>query len=755
MVHPEDKHLAVPTTTEGVPFWGIGLGIPAFLLLAVARHLGYVAPVPLALIFGELLVTLAAMAVFTSRYPPGSARAKPRVHMCMQIVLIGVIIYTLGWGSLLAVGFIFPATNIMSSDGSQNGPWAMGCIALTVLAGEAAVSVGGVKSLVVEPIGHGLAVLEVAGTCAVIWILTRNQGEKEQAERSVVQSERRFRALVQHAPDIIIVVALDGMISYASPAFETTLGYPATESVGMDASSLMADEDIARLRAASEESASNALPQRSELRLRHRDGSWHWFEVTFTNLFDAPGINGWVGNLRDITQRKAISDRLAFEAAHDVMTGLTNRTAFHARVTAALRRAVAPIAVLFIDLDHFKIVNDGLGHSAGDDLLVQASQRLRDVIRPGDVVARFGGDEFVVLCEQVTGPDGASLVAQRLLAALAEPMTITGDEVFVTASIGIALSSTSDTAESLIRQADAAMYQAKHEGRSRAVHFRPDRHDSAAAMLKTGSELHRALERDELAVHYQPIVDLGEGRVTGFEALLRWNHPERGLLLPEEFLGLAEETGLIVQIGTWVLETACQQTVHWQRIREARMATTTPLVINVNLAARQVADPTLIKTVEGVIQQTRISPSALCLELTEHTLMYDTASTIEVLHGLRSQGVHLSIDDFGTGYSSLSYLKRFPVESLKIDRSFIAGLGRDDDDTSIVEAIIALAHSLNIEAVAEGLQTSTHLEILRALGCDFAQGYFFGPPLPAEAIGDHPADDLLAWQQSPLTHQEP
>jgi EAL domain-containing protein (putative c-di-GMP-specific phosphodiesterase class I) len=291
------------------------------------------------------------------------------------------------------------------------------------------------------------------------------------------------------------------------------------------------------------------------------------------------------------------------------------------------------------------------------------------------------------------------------------------------------------------------MYRAKNDGRARSVVFRPDHHGRAVAALKTGNDLHRALDRDELVLHYQPIMDLRTGRVLGFEALIRWNHPERGLLAPAAFIPFAEETGLIVPMGTWALETACRQTAYWQSVRD-RVTDSPPLSISVNLAARQVSDRTLAKTVAEIIDRTGIAATAVCLELTENTLMQDTASTVEALQALRSQGVHLSIDDFGTGYSSLSYLKRFPVESLKIDRSFIDGLGRESEDTSIVEAIIRLAHALELSAVAEGLETPTQLETLRTLGCDYAQGYLLGYPMPAEVIGDLPADDLTTWQDA-------
>ncbi len=842
---------------------------PVLGVLALARHYHFVAPEPMWVILGSLMFTQICTTGVALVYPPGTPNAKPRLHLAVQIVLVGLVVYTIGWGALLAVGFLCAAATVISADGSRYALWAMGCTAVTVAAGEIAIGLGWVRTMVPEPVGHGLAVLEVAGACAVIWILGFNQREKERVEGSLRQSERRFRALVQHASDIIMVVAPDGTVSYASPAFQTVLGYSTLESVGLLARSIMDPDDLVRFTEMMTQQSSGAVA-RAETRLRHQDGSWRWFEVTFTNLFQDPSVEGWVANLRDIserkqseaalrqaqevfrhafdeagigmalvdttgrilrsneameqmlryaddalvgmnvvdithpddrrktvehiqqieageidgyrvekrflradgrtvwialtvstvrddaghamfmigqmediTERKAFSDRLRYEAAHDGMTGLLNRVSFTERIADALadddtgRQA----AVLFIDLDHFKIINDSLGHAAGDDLLVTVSQRLRHALRPGDVLARFGGDEFVVLCTKLAGTRAAGVVAQRLLTAVAEPILVGTDEVFVTASIGIAVASGDDTAETLLRHADAAMYQAKHDGRARAVVFRPDHHGSAVAALKTGNDLHRALDRDEFLLHYQPIVALNTGRLVGFEALIRWNHPERGLLRPADFIAYAEETGLIVPIGAWALETACRQTALWQRARDEELddpAAESPLTISVNLAARQVADRTLAKTVARIIDRTGIAASAVCLELTENTLMQDTASTVDALHALRSQGVHLSIDDFGTGYSSLSYLKRFPVEALKIDRGFIDGLGREAEDTSIVEAIIRLAHALELSAVAEGLETPTQLDTLRDLGCDFAQGYLIGRPVPAQAIPGAP-----------------
>jgi diguanylate cyclase (GGDEF)-like protein len=402
------------------------------------------------------------------------------------------------------------------------------------------------------------------------------------------------------------------------------------------------------------------------------------------------------------------------------------------------------VAVLFVDLDHFKVVNDSLGHAIGDELVITVAQRLRATLRAINVIARFGGDEFVVLCPDLADADGATAIASRLLDALAEPIALGSEEVFVTASIGIAIATDGATPETLLRHADAAMYRAKNEGRARAVVFEPDDQGSAVAALRTGSDLHRALARSELVVHYQPIVNLRTGLVTGFEALIRWNHPERGLLAPGEFIPLAEETGLIVPIGAWAVDTACRQLVHWQSVR-AEQAKPGTLEMNVNLSPRQLADPMLPKSIARILNDTGVDPSTVCLELTENALMQNAASATEGLNRLRALGIHLSIDDFGTGYSSLSYLKRFPVSALKIDRSFIDGLGSDPEDTSIVEAIVTLAHALGLTAVAEGLEHPAQLEALRVIGCDYAQGFLLGRPLPAELIGDNPADDLTAW----------
>jgi diguanylate cyclase (GGDEF)-like protein len=394
-------------------------------------------------------------------------------------------------------------------------------------------------------------------------------------------------------------------------------------------------------------------------------------------------------------------------------------------------------------MDDFKLVNDGLGHLAGDDILVQVAHRLRNTVRLEDTVARFGGDEFVVLCDDMEDSTSVMDVAERVAEAVTQPVSVSGQEVFVTASLGVAVSKGAPVEpDDLLRDADAAMYRAKDLGRARTVLFDEEARTRAVDHVQTGTELHHALARGEFEVHYQPVVELDTGLVTGFEALVRWAHPTRGLVMPGEFIPLAEETGLIVPIGLWVLEEACRQTAAWQVSRRARR----PLSISVNLSARQLAEATLPDDLEDILMRTGINPRCVVLELTESALIADIEHASRALHELHDRGVLIAVDDFGTGYSSLVHLKRFPVRALKIDQTFVDGLGTEPEDTSIVTAVVSLAHSLGLAAVAEGLETPQQLAALRTVGCDYAQGYLFGRPQPARALGERPADELEAWQ---------
>ncbi|MBZ5700212.1 MAG: EAL domain-containing protein [Acidobacteriia bacterium] len=454
-----------------------------------------------------------------------------------------------------------------------------------------------------------------------------------------------------------------------------------------------------------------------------------------------------------VLERRRYEDKLLYDAFHDPLTQLPNRALFLDRLTQcggrSKRRPDYKFAVLFIDVDRFKMVNDSLGHDAGDRLIVEIAQRLRRTIRredliarpagnkaatrPGveDTLARMGGDEFTILLEDIRDCSDSVRVAERIQQTLASPFLINGQEVFTTAGIGIALSTTGYTvAEDMLRDAETAMHRAKSQGKAQCEIFDPAMHVSAVRRLKLESDLRRAIEREEFRVHYQPIVSLQDGRIAGFEALLRWQRPESGMVTPGEFIAVAEETGLIVLIGRWVMREACRQMHAWN----LQFPSTPPLTMAVNISAKQFAQPDLVSQVRQVLQETGLAPPALKLEITESVIMSDAQRTCRLFDELKALGIRLSIDDFGTGYSSLSYLRRFPLDTLKIDRSFISGMETNRTSGQIVDTIMTLARNLGMEVVAEGTETAEQVDYLKTLGCEYAQGYFFSKPLDREGV---------------------
>jgi diguanylate cyclase (GGDEF)-like protein/PAS domain S-box-containing protein len=568
--------------------------------------------------------------------------------------------------------------------------------------------------------------------------------DRRLVESALAEVRARFHATFDDAPIGMALTTLDGRVLRANRALAQALGMSEDALEGVSIVALSHHEDReAAASALATAAAGYGIGDQTEQRWVHADGSPISARVSSSVVRGHDGQPIYlVTQVEDTSVHEANDRRIAHQAAHDPLTGLPNRSMF----TEELRHALATperreeTAVLFIDLDRFKVVNDSLGHPAGDRILMTIADRLRATTRPNDTVARFEGDGFTVLCSGVSDESGARAVAARLVEAISKPVLITEGEVFVTASVGIAIAGAEmETPETLLRNADAAMHRAKDEGRDRMECFETEAHHEAVHDFRTGNDLRRALERSELRLHYQPVVRLDDAQVTGFEALIRWEHPERGLVAPGEFVGLAEDTGLIVPIGAWVLETACEQLVRWQE-RGADVS------MSVNLAARQLAEPGLPDEVARILATTGVRPERVWLELTESALMRDGEATIASLSALRELGVQLAVDDFGTGYSSMAYLKRFPVSSLKIDRAFVDGLGHDPEDSAICEAVVSLAHSLGMQAVGEGVETPEQLAELRTLGCEYGQGYLFGRPQEASMWGNRP--DVHGWVEA-------
>jgi diguanylate cyclase (GGDEF)-like protein/PAS domain S-box-containing protein len=551
--------------------------------------------------------------------------------------------------------------------------------------------------------------------------------------RLLRSSESRFRSLVQNSTDVSMIVSQDGAISYESDAVERVLGYRAGDRLGRPAFSAVAGDDrpaAQRLLAEVVRSPNNEAT--AELRVTHADGTLRWTEMVLKNLVDDDAVRGVVINYRDVTERRMLEDELRHQAFHDALTGLANRALFMDRLQHAMSRTRGfghPLAVLFIDIDDFKTINDSLGHAEGDAVLIAVARRLGEVLRTGDTIARMGGDEFAVLVEDAHDEQAPLEVAQRILDALEAPFGRGAKDLFVRASIGITeWNSNDETAHDLIRNADISMYTAKANGKNRIEVYLPEMHAAAMERLALRGDLERAIERDEFFLVYQPIVCLDNGRATGVEALLRWRHPERGLVQPLEFIGLAEETGLIVRLGRWVIEQACRQASAWDS------AGLPPLTMNINVSARQLQEVDFVSQVGAILRASGVAPARVTLEFTESLLLRDADRTIDSLHALKRLGVRLAIDDFGTGYSSLSYLRRLPIDELKIDQSFIANMGGEPSQMAVVRSIIELAETLRIETVAEGIERDVQWQALRGLAAQMGQGFLFARPLEPDDV---------------------
>ena len=549
------------------------------------------------------------------------------------------------------------------------------------------------------------------------------------------ETETRFQSLIRHASDLFLIVEPDAHLRFVSPASRRLFGAAPDVLLGTSLYELVAPDDRPVLDALFQQvlrSTALGTAPVATVRMRGREGSWIRTEIMATNLVKDPTVRGLVMTVRDVTERAILEEHLRHQALHDPLTGLANRALFRDRVTHALARAHRSrerIAVVFLDLDDFKEINDSLGHAAGDAVIIQMGSRLRTTLRESDTAARLGGDEFAILLESVRDERELLEITQRLSDALARPMLVEGREVDLRASIGIAEVQPGDSAEDLLRNADVAMYHAKSQGKACIVLFEGGMHTAVLSRLELQGDLKRAVERDELVLAYQPIVELATGRVVGAEALLRWRHPQRGLVSPTDFIPLAEETGLIVPIGRWVLRRACTEAAQWP-VPPGR----SPITVTVNLSARQLVEEGLLADVAAALSASGLPGHRLVLELTESTLVTREAVMRERLHELKALGVRLAVDDFGTGLSSLASLSEYPLDVLKVDKRFVRGLDEGDAGRALARAVVSLGKALRLQVVAEGIESRDQEWDLRRLGCEFGQGFLYAAPLASDAI---------------------
>jgi len=556
------------------------------------------------------------------------------------------------------------------------------------------------------------------------------------AEQALRESEQRYRLLAENINDLVCLHDRDRRYLYLSPSCKSLLGYDDDELIGKDPYILFHPDDRDRV---AEEFRAAILGKNHisiTYRINQKSGNYIWLETLTKPILDQAGnLIKIQTTSRDVTERILVQERFKYEALHDALTGLPNRNLLMERIKLGINRIHNfegyHFAILFLDLDRFKVINDSLGHLVGDQLLIATGYKLQSILRSTDLAARIGGDEFVILLDEIKDIQEAIRATERIFKTLALPLIIEEREIHVSTSIGIVFG-TKDyiRASDMLRDADIAMYRAKNKGKARYEIFDREMHAIAINRLHLENDLRRAIEKKQFLVYYQPIIDISNNRLIGFEALVRWQHPTRGFISPVEFIPLAEETGLIVTIDSWMLSTACQQLATWNKRFPSRL----PLKMSVNLSAQDFRKINLIEEIDHILMETGLDSNALSLEITESMLIENINKTIDLLTEIKSRNIQISIDDFGTGYSSLNYLHRFPVDSLKIDYSFVSQMQEKNRNYQVVSSIIDLGHHLGLAIVAEGIETVQQMQWLRELGCEFGQGYLFAKPLSAQEI---------------------
>ncbi|HYM57049.1 MAG TPA: EAL domain-containing protein [Solirubrobacteraceae bacterium] len=725
--------------------WAHVLVLPAFHLLrgfGLAASVASVAPIALAGVAGGLKAAgrrarsvavvfglLTASAVLVNAW---DGQIEAHFHFFVMIAVLALYEDWLPFG--LAVSYVVAEHGVLGAISPTavynhgGNPWAWAAI-------------------------HGFFVLGAVSASVVTWRLNEDMRARlSEAHRDARDTAERFQHAFQGGVSGMALVAPEGRFLSVNRALCEITGYSEQELLATDFQAITHPDDLVanvdQLRALLEGAVDT---YETEKRYLHRDGHEVWVQVGVSAVrADDGAVRYFISQMHDVTVRRRFQDELAHRALHDPLTGLPNRALFHDRLRHALvrlRRHSGGVTVLFIDLDRFKLVNDGMGHRVGDAVLVDAAQRLCDAARAEDTVARFGGDEFTILCENA-GEEAARLVAERVLAAFARPFEHEGHEFHLSASIGIRSTDlATEDPDVVMRDADIALYAAKERGRAGFQVFDSEARMGGIDLLATEHALRLALRRGELCLHYQPEVDLETGRIIALEALVRWQHPERGLVPPAEFIPAAEGSGLIVALGEWVLGEACSQMAVWRRAGvvegDVRVA--------VNVSARQLSHPELPQSVAAALAAAELDPAALCLEITESAVIQDSNVVLTNLRAIKQQGVCIALDDFGVGFSSLSQIRELPpVDIIKVDRSFIAGLGRNESDAAVVTAVLGLARSLGVSAVAEGIETEDQLGRLRGLGCDVGQGFFFARPQPPGEIARVLADAAAPRPAGPV-----
>ena len=717
---------------------GYLMGPLAFVAILTLMHFGYVAPVSPWLWLAVFIAIPACNLIADHIYDRHLTPAALNFRVAVQVAAVTVVIYLTGWGPVLWGAYAFIALEVIAKCGSR--AWASVMIwSLTGMAvGQASIWQGWTTSKL--PLAQSIAITTMGAF--VLFFVIRMAGatmeQKEEAETTVRLSEDRFRSLIQNSSDVTLIIDAEGIFSYLSPAVEQLLGYQPDELVGRLATDYVHpdDQNYVRMRLGEE---FHAQPTTAvlEFRMLRRGGASRDVETVVSNQLDRPSVGGYVINVRDITERKKFEELLSHRALHDPLTGLANRQLILDRADQMLvrtRRNGDPVAAYFVDLDNFKDANDSLGHAAGDRLLQAVAGRLVGMLRTSDSVGRLGGDEFVILAEGGSLSDGPGAIAERIRQVLRPAFYVEGFEtipITVSASVGIAVGDR-QTAQDLLRDADIALYRAKGAGRDQSIVFEEAMQRAANDRLALRSELDAALDGEEFTLHYQPIVDLDDLRLLGVEALIRWNHPTKGMISPDKFIPALEDSGQIVDVGQWVLSEACAQLARW-RDSGHRMT------MSVNASMRQLESDRFVDDVRAALDAHGLAPELLIIEITESVLMKDALATVDRLKRLKALGVMIAIDDFGTGYSSLAYLRQFPVDVLKIDRSFVSEMCGSSDAAALVHTLVELGRTLGLVTLAEGIEQEGQIEGLRSENCDHGQGFLFSRPVSAAAI-----EELLA-----------